>query len=126
MMDFLKKKKFLENGKSSKFVVEIAWNSEISQNDHHLIFSKNSKCIIFSVECERSSKTSPKLSKFGFFQKEKVFLIEKLIVFTNAECCKLPVECDWNSNVSQNVKICVSWKKYMDFSKIKHEIFKKC
>ena len=95
----------------------MVWISEISQNDHHLIFLKKlkgvlekkvdffktSKCINSSVECDRISKTSQN-KIWVFFQKEKVFLIEKLIVFKNAEFCKLPVECDWNSKVSQNIK----------------------
>ena len=66
-------------------------------------FFKTSKYINSSVECDRISKTSQN-KIWVFFQKEKVFSIEKLIVFKNAECCKLPVECDWKSKVSQSIK----------------------
>ena len=89
-MDFFKKKKTLENGTSSKFVVECDWDSKISQNVHHLIFwkknkwsfgektlffhfFKTSKCINYSVECNRISKTSQNFQKLGFFKKRRFF-----------------------------------------------------
>ena len=132
MMDFLQKKKIYQNGKSSKFVVEIVWNSEIYQNDHHLVllkklkgvlekkldFFKTSKCINYSVECDRISKTSQN-KIWVFFQKKKVSLIEKLIVFKNNECCKLPVEFGSDSTVSQNIQNLRFLKKIHGFSQKK-------
>ena len=53
------------------------------------------------------------------FSKREGFMIEKLIVHKFAERCKFPVECEWNSEVTQNVQSLLSVKKVHGFFKNK-------
>ena len=111
----------MKTANGSKFAVECNWIGKIPQNvKNYVFFSKNIDLFFEKIldflkslkvanlryKATEKSKTSQNVQKLVLLNELNVFFENKLWFFRKvAEGSKFTVECNWNSKMSQTLKL---------------------